>query len=451
MSQPAPTPTTPATPAKASSPRRPFYRRRWFLWPVITVTVLAIAVLLAFNLSPTPGALLIRAVFNQGAEKAKAEMARHAPSGGIASIRDEAYRPDDPDARLDVFFPDSVGADEQLPLLVWIHGGAWISGDKDNNTPWYEIIASHGYTVISLNYSLGPDEHYPTPVFQINAALAYIQQNAARFHADPDRIAIAGDSAGAQLTSQIAALTTNPAYANELGIAPSLRPNQLRGVMLNCGIYDMAAFVGENDPPARTTMERLLVWGVGTTVWAYTGKRGGDPVAMTQMSTIDHVTADFPPTWISGGNGDPLTEKQSKPMAARLESLGVPVTALFWPDDHEPTLGHEYQFQLDKPEAQQALDGMLAFLDARIGPAHQVRLEHRSPPHRPVARKQSCMRSPSRTTQGSRAYATQLRPGAYAMWHPQAPSSQDVLHQLSDAIAPGATESPRRTGRRRSP
>lgn len=350
-------------------PRRPFYRRRWFLWPVAIVAALVIGILLAFNLSPTPGALLIRAVFNQGAEKAKAEMQRHAPTSGIASLRNEAYRPGDPDATLDVFFPETVGADEQLPVLVWIHGGAWISGDKDNNTPWYEIIASHGYTVISLNYSLGPEAHYPAPVLQINDALAYIQQQAGRLHADPARIVIAGDSAGAQLTSQIAALVTNPAYASELGIVPSLRPDQLRGVMLNCGIYDMAAFVDENDPPARTTMERLLVWGVGTTVWAYTGKRGGDPVAMAQMSTIDHATNAFPPTWISGGNGDPLTEKQSKPMAAALESLGVPVTALFWPDDHEPSLSHEYQFQLDKPEAQAALDGMLAFLDARIGPS----------------------------------------------------------------------------------
>ena len=364
MSQPAPTTTT-----AAPSPPRPFYRRKWFLWPVGTVAGLVIAILLAFNLSAWPGALLIRAVFNHGAEQTRAEMVRHAPASGIASIRNETYRPGDRDARLDVFFPETTGADEQRPLVIWIHGGAWISGDKDDNTPWYELIADHGYTVIALNYSLGPGKHDPTPVFQINDALAYIQQNAERFHADTDRIVIAGDSAGAQLTSQIATLVTNPVYAAEVGIIPAVKPEQLRGVMLNCGIYDMATFVAEDDAPTRSTMERLLVWGVGTTVWAYTGKRGGDPAAMAQMSTINHVTSAFPPTWISGGNGDPLTDKQSKPMAAKLESLGVPLTALFWPEDHEPSLSHEYQFQLDKPEAQTALDGMLAFLDAQIGPA----------------------------------------------------------------------------------
>lgn len=374
-SGPAPTPPKPST-SNASAAitttttkkHRPFYRRTWFLWPVGTLITLVIVIVLAFNLSPWPGTMLIRTVFDRGAEQSRTEQARHAPDGGIASIRNEPYRPDDTDARLDVFFPEGIAPDEQLPLLVWIHGGAWISGDKDDNTPYYEIIASHGYTVISLNYSLGPDKHYPTPVFQINDALAYIQENAVRFHVDPTRIAIAGDSAGAQLTSQIAALVTNPEFAAEMGITPSLKPDQLRGVMLNCGIYDMSTFVGENDPPARTGLEKLLSWGVGTTVWAYTGKKGGAPIAMEQMSTIDHVTAAFPPTWISGGNADPLTDKQSKPLAAKLESLGVPVTALFWPADHEPKLSHEYQFQLDNPNAQTALDGMLAFLDQHIGP-----------------------------------------------------------------------------------
>ncbi|MGC4190905.1 MAG: alpha/beta hydrolase [Thermomicrobiales bacterium] len=338
-------------------------------WPETVLITSVGAAILTFNLSPRPGAWLIRRVFDRGANRTRAEMVRHAPASGIASIRDVPYRSGDKDATLDVFFPESVGANEQLPLLVWIHGGAWISGDKDNNTPYYEIVASHGYTVISLNYSLGPHAHYPTPVFQINDALAYIQENAARFHADIDRIMIAGDSAGAQLTSQIAALVTNPAYAGEVGITPALRSDRLRGVMLSCGIYDMATFVGEGDPPARTTLERMLVWGVGTTVWAYTGRRGGAPTAMTQMSPIDHVTNAFPATWISGGNGDPLTDKQSKPMAAKLESLGVPVTALFWPEDHDPRLPHEYQFQLDTEEGRTALDGMLAFLDERIGPS----------------------------------------------------------------------------------
>ncbi|HWV22941.1 MAG TPA: hypothetical protein VNZ58_02020, partial [Thermomicrobiales bacterium] len=105
-------------------------------------------------------------------------------------------------------------------------------------------------------------------------------------------------------------------------------------------------------------------------IWAYTGNRARtfdrNP-ALAQMSTIDHVTAEFPPAFISGGNGDPLTPTQSKPLAAKLEGLGVDVTTLFFPDDHEPPQPHEFQFNLDTPEAQQALDESVNFLEQVFG------------------------------------------------------------------------------------
>lgn len=80
------------------------------------------------------------------------------------------------------------------------------------------------------------------------------------------------------------------------------------------------------------------------------------------MSTVDFVTDAFPPTFLSGGNGDRLTWIQSVPMASALSNQGVDVTRLFWPAGHEPALPHEYQFHLDLPEAQTALTDTLAFL-----------------------------------------------------------------------------------------
>ena len=80
------------------------------------------------------------------------------------------------------------------------------------------------------------------------------------------------------------------------------------------------------------------------------------------MSTLDHITADFPQTWISGGNADPLTASQSQPFAAKLASLGVPVSTVFYPKDHEPKLEHEYQFHLNLTDAQNALTSTVDFL-----------------------------------------------------------------------------------------
>ena len=348
-------------PRNLASGRRHFYQRRWFRWPVGGVLVVALVTLLAFNLSPRPGAFTIKRVFEQDSNQVKAALEAHAPTAGISTITNEQYRSSDRDALLDVYFPESAGAGERLPVLVWTHGGAWISGSKDDVAPYFEIIASEGFAVVALNYSLGPNATYPTAVHQINDALAYIQQQADRFHADVNRVVMAGDSAGAQLTSQIAALITNPEYAAELGIVPALQPDQLRGVILNCGIYDMATFQDHSKIPM-TLLADLLVWGTDTSMWAYTGSRDTNTTATRQMSIIDHISADFPATWITGGNGDPLTDEQSKPFADRLSGVGVAVTTLFYPEDHQPQLPHEYQFNLDTADGQTALQSMLAFL-----------------------------------------------------------------------------------------
>ena len=340
--------------------RRPFYRRRWFLWPVGTIVGLVLVTVLAFNLSPWPGAMLIRAVFEDDAANVKAAMQKHAPEG-VASITNQEYRAGDDDALLDVYFPE--GTDTQLPTVVWTHGGAWLSGSKDNDIPYFQLIAAEGYTVVSLDYSLAPEETYPTAVHQINDALAYILDNADRFHIDPDTIFMAGDSAGAQLTSQIAAAVTNPAYADALGIAPALKPEQLKGVILNCGIYDMDVFLERGD----MIHGGIVGWGVGVTVWAYTGSRDHDSPVLDEMSTIDHVTSAYPPAFITGGNGDPLTDAQSKPLAEKLDALDVETTTLFYPADHEPALPHEYQFNLDNEDGQNALSEILAFIDANAG------------------------------------------------------------------------------------
>jgi acetyl esterase/lipase len=81
------------------------------------------------------------------------------------------------------------------------------------------------------------------------------------------------------------------------------------------------------------------------------------------MSVLSHASPAFPPTYISGGNGDGLTRQQSMPFADRLQDLGVPVTRQFWPE-LSPTLPHEAQFQFSRPEARSALDETDAFLTA---------------------------------------------------------------------------------------
>jgi acetyl esterase len=346
---------------KKKQSKQPFYRRKPFLWTIGSIVGVIILVLLLFRLTPWPGAMVIRAVFNKGGAETLQKLEKHTPTTPITTITDQSYIPNDSDAKLDVYFPESIkDTDKRLPTIIWTHGGAWLSGDKTDNGPYFKLLAAAGYTIIAPNYSLAPNHTYPTPVHQLNNAYKYIQSNADRFHVDTNKFLLAGDSAGSQLSSQMAAIITNPAYATEMSITPALQPTQLRGVMLNCGIYQMKGLT-QPDP----TLPKIVGWGDDISVWAYSGTKDFDDPIIEQMSPYYHVTDNFPPTYITGGNGDPLTKAQSIPFATKLESLGVPVTKLFYADDHQPSLPHEYQFNLDNADGQNALKATLEFITTR--------------------------------------------------------------------------------------
>jgi acetyl esterase len=338
----------------------PFYRKKPFLWTVGIIVGLVIVILLAFRLSPWPGALVVRTVFNKGGHKTLVAMQKALPNYPVTVLEDQQYRAHDKTAFLDVYTPNkAMQQNSSLPVVIWTHGGGWLSGNKSDDAPYFKRLADQGYTVIALNYGLAPGKPYPYALHQINDAYAYIQANAARFHANTNKIMLAGDSAGAQLSSQLAAIITNPAYAKEVNMQPNLQPSQLSGVVLFCGIYKMEGLT-EPDP----TLPKIVGWGDNVTVWAYTGSKDKKSPLIRQMSAYYHATKDFPSTFISGGNGDPLTNAQSVPFASELQAMKVDVTTLFYPKDHTPSLPHEYQFTFNN-DGQKAFTAMLQFLQAK--------------------------------------------------------------------------------------
>ncbi|MDQ0894675.1 alpha/beta hydrolase [Agromyces ramosus] len=334
-------------------------RQRRFIGTVTAIAVVGFLITWVVTLTPWPSALAIRSVFEKGGADTAAEMDRHVTDAPLTEQLDVPVDGDaaDDGMTFDVYSPDD--GDEQLPTIVWVHGGAWISGNSTNVDPYLRILAAEGYTTVGLNYTVGPEATYPTAVHQLNDALATLDARAAEFRIDPERIVLAGDSAGAQLASQLAALSTNPDYAQLLSIDPALDADQLVGVVLNCGVYDLDAM---------SELTGIGAWGFKIALWGYTGHQDWSQRSSgATMSTIDFVTADFPTTYISGGNGDALTWIQSLPMRDRLVQQGVDVTALFWPAEHVPALPHEYQFHLDGEDAQAALVETLEFLGEVTG------------------------------------------------------------------------------------
>jgi acetyl esterase len=326
--------------------------RKVLLWVVAIVVVVAAAGYAAYEFTPWPRALLIRYAFERDAARVLAAQAKHVPPG-IAGQRNLAYAEGGRDTLLDVYYPISIeGTDTVLPTIVWIHGGGWVSGSKEEVGNYMKILASHGYTAVGVNYALSPGARYPTPPRQVNAALAYLAREAANLHVDPARMVLAGDSAGANIAAQVANIVSVPSYATAVGIDPAVERDQLKGVLLFCGPYDVAS----------ADFEGAFSGFLRTVLWSYSGTRDflGDP-AFATLSVANYVTGAFPPAFVSAGNADPLLS-QSLEMAKVLKAAGVRVDTLFFPDDHEPPLPHEYQFNLDTEAGQLALERSLAFL-----------------------------------------------------------------------------------------
>lgn len=331
--------------------------RKWLFRSAIFVLVVVIVVAAAFYFSPRPGAFLLRTMFDMDNKTLQADL-ESSRRTDVTSIDDLAYREGDPDALLDVYFPANMPADAKLPTLVWTHGGAWLQGSRKYYVPFFQTYANQGFTVVAIGYSLAPGKQYPTPVLQVNDALKYITANADRLRVDTTKIFMAGDSAGSQITSQIATLATNPEYARAVKIEPAIAPEQLRGVILHCGFYDLVKFAQS----AENSSSRIIAFGTSTMVWAYTGSSSPSDQLLKEMSAYHNATAKFPPTFISGGNADPLTDAYSKPFAEKLKSMGVPVTTLFFPPEHEPKLAHEYQFRMNQADAQRAFRESIEFM-----------------------------------------------------------------------------------------
>lgn len=311
---------------------------------------LAFAGYAAFVLSPWPTALLTRLAFGYGATKTTTALAGHVPAG-IREQRDIRYGSAE-DEKLDIYLPPG-NAEPGRPTIVWIHGGAFVAGDRRDVAPYLKILAGRGFAVVAVGYTRAPTAHYPTPVLQANAALGFLQREGQRLGLDPARIVLAGDSAGAHIASQLAAGLTSNDYAELLGLKPAIATASLRGTILFCGAFDLTAI--DLSGPFGNFVRSILS--------AYFGVANPlDSERITQASVPRYVTEAFPPSFISVGNGDPLAP-QSVMMAQALRDRGVTVDTLFFPPETEPKLPHEYQFDLDRPEGRLALDRLTAFLN----------------------------------------------------------------------------------------
>jgi acetyl esterase/lipase len=241
-------------------------------------------------------------------------------------------------------------------VIMWIHGGGFIGASKEQTKAYAMTLANAGYVVANINYDLAPAHKYPDPVLQGNQALKYLRENVGQYGGDINRLFLGSNSSGSQIASQLAALLSNKEFSDAMGIQPSVGNDQLKGVLLYDGAYDMR------------TVRATHLPGLGLFLWSYTGVRNFESYdRIGELSTVDHITPDYPPVFLTVGDADPL-EPQSLELIQVLKEDGVEQEAVLFTGTHAH-LGHDYMMDLDSGPAQRTLGKALDFLDrhSRLG------------------------------------------------------------------------------------
>lgn len=191
VSEPSGNESAPSQPRKsAKSGRRRWLR--WIAWPLLSVLLLIGIAWGAFNLSPWPAVWITRYFFEQGSTAANDKLAPLVPDT-VSALMDLSYDPDDDNAYLDVYYPSHLDTQpEQLPVIVWVHGGAWVATGKEHMENYLRILAGEGYITVGIGYTLAPDAAYPTQAQQVLKALEYLDSNSERFNIDRNHYILGG-------------------------------------------------------------------------------------------------------------------------------------------------------------------------------------------------------------------------------------------------------------------
>ncbi|MGX7420606.1 alpha/beta hydrolase [Carnobacterium gallinarum] len=303
------------------------------------------------NLTPTPVSKLLRRRFsrpktdllpeNYAEIKAKTKI-----------VRDLDYHSTLANGFLDVIMPKEQSG--KLPLVIWMHGGAYVGGDKRDVTNYAESIASYGYIVGNINYALAPEQPYPGPLIQLTESYLYLKEHAEEFQIDMNQVFFAGDSAGAQIVSQFLTIQTNQKLADAVDIQPVVPLETLKGALMFCGPFDIKKLGTES----KSVMMNLLM---NQVAWAYVGeKKWLTDERLHQVSLRNYMTDNYPPSLIADGNTLSF-EEHGRDFVALLKEHDVEVEGIFFPE--EVKTEHEYQFIMNSEAGKYTFERVMNFLE----------------------------------------------------------------------------------------
>ena len=241
---------------------------------------------------------------------------------------------------LDLYRPKN--RNELLPVIVSIHGGGWVYGDKGIMQFYCMSLAERGFAVINFNYRLSPHHKHPTSLVDANKVFKWVLKHADEYGLDKENIFAVGDSVGATNLGLYCHACNDENYAKELGIVPP-KGFLPRAIGLNCGLYRL-------DRGKELLIDELAC--------AYL-PNGGTDEEFLSLSLDEHLDPKFPPCFILTAVGDFLVV-QDEPFIKKLNSLGIENEYHCYGNEENP-LRHVFHIDIKLKEATLANDEECAF------------------------------------------------------------------------------------------
>lgn len=237
---------------------------------------------------------------------------------------------------LDIYYPNNIK--KLWPVIISVHGGGWIYGTKEAYQFYCMNLARYGFAVVNFNYRLAPKYKFPAALEDVNSVFHWVKENSKKFKFDLNNLFVVGDSAGAQIASQYAAITTNIEYAEMFDFEiPDIR---IKAMGLNCGMFDPLDRVrDEGNKLVNRALKNLLRDYLGKEIYKYE----------KEMDFQSNITPGYPPVFIANSVNDILVGIRPV-FFDKLNNAGVP--CIYKEYGHSNRFnGHVFHLDIRKNEA----------------------------------------------------------------------------------------------------
>lgn len=215
---------------------------------------------------------------------------------------------------LDLFLPAEIS--RPVPVIVWVHGGAWRSGSR-SDVPVAGLV-NNGFAIASIDYRLSPVARFPAQVHDIKAAIRYLRAHAEEFKFDPARFVIAGSSAGGHLAALVGVTNGHPVLEGTVG-EHRRQSSDVQAIVSFYGASDLTTILSQSTPHGLSVRVPALQLLLG-------GQPDQQPDLARLASPVMHIDQRDPPLMLIHGDQDPqMPLQQSAELASAYEKAGLPV------------------------------------------------------------------------------------------------------------------------------